>query len=203
MALFGRNKNSSQIIDEIKKAVKIPHPRNYDMETVAGINSIPVPAGGDTYYVLQRKATEHKRNGKMDEAIACLRKSNALSDYEHKPLLMEKEYLRLVKYLEAAGRKSEAAVAKKDIYMRHPEFMDKRISNRKRIIDTINRCEDLNEDLVYITTNNKCPICSKYNRKTYSISGKTKGVPILPTKFIVEGGFCKDCIVGISIKPIY
>lgn len=203
MGLFGRKKNNTQLINDIKKAVTPLRPKKYDMETVAGINSIPVPAGGDTYYVLQRKATEHKRNGKMDEAIACLRKSNALSDHEYKPLLMEKDYMRLVKYLEAAGRKDEAAVAKNEIYKKHPEFMDKRISNRKRIIETINRCEDLNEDLVYITTNNKCPICSKYNRKTYSISGKTKGVPILPTKFIVEGGFCKDCIVGISIKPIY
>lgn len=63
----------------------------YDMDTLNGINSIPVPAKnyntGDwtkdcIYYVLQRKATEYKKAGRMDLAIACLRKSNALSDYE-------------------------------------------------------------------------------------------------------------------------
>ena len=64
MALFGKRKNNTQLIDEIKKAVTPLHPKKYDMETVTGINSIPVPAGGDTYYILQRKATEHKRNGK-------------------------------------------------------------------------------------------------------------------------------------------
>lgn len=203
MALFGKRKNNTQLIDEIKKAVTPLRPKKYDMETVAGINSIPVPAGGDTYYVLQRKATEHKRNGKMDEAIACLRKSNALSDHESVPLLMEKDYMRLVKYLEVADRKEEADLAKEEIYSLHPEFIDKRTSNKKRIADTLKKCKQYNEDLVYITTNTKCPICSPYNKKTYSISGKTKGYPVLPNEFVSKGGFCKDCIVGISIKPIY
>lgn len=202
MALFGRNKQKIKPITGITNAVVPPRSRDYDLETLAGINSIPVPARDNTYYRLQRKATEHKRNGKMNEAIACLKKSNALSDYEKLPLLTEKDYLRLVKYLEAAGRKGEAAVAKKDIYKKHPEFKDKRISNRIRIIDAINRCDDMGIDLIYITTNSTCPICSKYNRKTYSITGKTKGYPVVPTKFIVEGGYCKDCVIGVSIKPI-
>ena len=73
--------------------------KRYDMDTLDGINAIPVPAknyhtGKDTqdciYYLLQRKATEHKKAGRMDCAIACLRKSNALSDYEQRPLLTPK-----------------------------------------------------------------------------------------------------------------
>ena len=72
-------------------------PQRYDMDSLEGINSIPVPAknyhtGDPTkdciYYLLQRKATEHKKAGRMDCAIACLRKSNALSDYEKRPLLV-------------------------------------------------------------------------------------------------------------------
>ena len=87
-------------------------PHRYDMDSLNGINSIPVPAknyntGDPTkdciYYVLQRKATDHKKNGRMDLAIACLRKSNALSDYESHPLLLEKDYLRLVKYILQTG----------------------------------------------------------------------------------------------------
>ena len=84
----------------------------YDMDTLIGIQSIPVPAknyntGDPTkdciYYVLQRKATEHKRNKRMDLAIACLRKSYELSDYEQRPLLLKKEYFRLVKYIQETG----------------------------------------------------------------------------------------------------
>ena len=86
--------------------------KRYDMDTLDGINAIPVPAkdyhtGIDTkdciYYLLQRKATEHKKAGRMDCAIACLRKSNELSDYEARPLLTQKEYMRLVKYIEYTG----------------------------------------------------------------------------------------------------
>lgn len=84
----------------------------YDMDTVEGINAIPVPAknyrtGNDLndciYYVLQRKATEHKKARRMDCAIACLRKSNELSDYEARPLLLEKDYMRLVVYRADGG----------------------------------------------------------------------------------------------------
>lgn len=90
----------------------------YDMDSLEGINAIPVPAKNYTtgnptkdsiYYLLQRKATEHKKNGKMDLAIACLRKSNSLSDYEQHPLLTPKEYMRVIKYLEYDQRFEEAA----------------------------------------------------------------------------------------------
>lgn len=103
----------------------------YDMDTVEGINAIPVPAknyrtGNDLndciYYVLQRKATEHKKAGRMDCAIACLRKSNELSDYEARPLLLEKDYMRLVKYIELTGDKKAAEAERKKILACHPNF---------------------------------------------------------------------------------
>ena len=109
-------------------------PKNYDMDSLDGINSIPVPAknyntGDPTkdciYYVLQRKATEHKKNGRMDLAIACLRKSNELSDYEPRPLLLEKEYLRLIKYISQTGDFALAEQEEQKIYERHPEFKDR------------------------------------------------------------------------------
>ena len=112
-------------------------PHRYDMDSLNGINSIPVPAknyntGDPTkdciYYVLQRKATEHKKNGRMDLAIACLRKSNALSDYESRPLLLEKDYLRLVKYILQTGDITLAEEEEEKIYKRHPEFKDRRVS---------------------------------------------------------------------------
>ena len=181
----------------------------YDMDTLDGINAIPVPAknyntGDPTkdciYYVLQRKATEHKKNGNMELAIACLRKSNALSDYADRPLLMQKDYMRLVKYLEKAGDEDAAAEALTEIYQRHPEFLDKRISNKPRIAETLSKCREWKVDLVHIQTNSTCPICSKINNKIFSISGRSKKYPKLPAEIVNDGGLCKDCFVDISAE---
>ena len=183
-------------------------PHHYDMDTIDGINSIPVPAknyntGDPTkdciYYLLQRKATEHKKNGRLDLAIACLRKSNQLSDYESRPLLTLKDYLRLVKYIEYSGNIQLAQEELEKIYSRHPEFLDRRISNLLRIKETLRKCKEWKEDLVFVSTNNTCPICSPYNRKIYSISGKNKKYPKLPSEFITDGGFCTKCFAGINV----
>lgn len=182
-------------------------PRKYDMDTLQGINSIPVPArnyntGNDLqdciYYLLQRKATEHKKAGRMDCAIACLRKSNELSDYEKRPLLTEKEYLRLIKYIELTDNYELAGQELDKIYHRHPEFKDKRISNLVRIKATLNQCKKWKNDCVLVSTNKHCPICSKYNLKVFSISGKSRKYPKLPHEISKLGGFCPKCYLGIS-----
>lgn len=176
----------------------------YDMDTLEGINAIPIPArdyntGNPTkdciYYLLQRKATEHKKNGNVELAIACLRKSNALSDYERQPLLTQKDYFRLVKYIELTGNTELAHIEEQKIYERHPEFRDKRLSNIIRIKENLKKQKN---DLVLVSTNNHCPICSKYNLKIFSISGKSKKYAKLPKEIISDGGFCPNCILGLS-----
>lgn len=181
--------------------------KKYDMDSLDGINAIPVPAknyntGDPTkdciYYILQRKATEHKKNGRIDLAIACLRKSNQLSDYEAKPLLTQKEYMRLIKYIESTG---DFQLAQKELDLintRHPEFLDKRVSNLLRIKEVLQKNKEWKNDLVYITTNKSCPLCSPYDHKVYSISGKNQKYPKLPAEFSKNGGFCPKCIVGIT-----
>lgn len=182
-------------------------PHKYDMDTLEGINSIPVPAknyhtGNDLkdciYYILQRKATEHKKAGRMDCAIACLRKSNELSDYEPKPLLSEKEYLRLVKYIELTNDYELAQQELNKIYQHHPEFKDKRISNLIHIKTALKKCKQFKNDCVLVSTNNHCSICSKYNLKVFSISGKTKKYPKLPREIYEHGGFCPNCSISLT-----
>lgn len=85
------------------------------------------------------------------------------------------------------------------IYERHPYFKDKRISNKQRIHECLVKCKNYNADLVYITTNPKCPVCGKYEGKIFSISGQHKKYKKLPEEFINEGGPCMNCLVGISI----
>ena len=182
-------------------------PHRYDMDSLDGINAIPVPArnyrtGDPTkdciYYVLQRKATEHKKNKRMDLAIACLRKSNELSDYENRPPLTQKDYLRLVKFIESTGDTKLAQQELSNIYSRHPEFLDMRISNLIGIKEALKKNREWKNDYVLVSTNNRCPICSKYNLKVYSISGKTKKYPKLPDEIVKEGGFCPKCYLGLN-----
>lgn len=199
------------LMDLFKKTFPLLHyhPKlEYDMDSLEGINSIPVPAqnyssGRDIndciYYLLQRKATEHKKNGNIELAIACLRKSNALSDYESRPLLTQKEYLRLVKYIEYSGNKELAKQELNEIYRIHPEFLDRRISNLKIINETLAICQTRNNDLVCVSTSNSCPVCSKYNLKVFSISGQTKNYPKLPKEILIDGGFCSKCYLGLTI----
>lgn len=177
-----------------------------NLDTVEGIKSINprkrqknVDMLNELYYILQRKATVLKREKKMDLAIECLRKSNEISDtYIHPPLL-QKDYMRLVSFLKLAKREQEAAQAEREINLKHPEFLDKRVSNLKRIREEIDKAHNWGIDVVYITTSKTCSYCKHVEGKKFSISGRTRKYPKLPKELSEQGGFCPSCIVGISL----
>ena len=90
---------------------------NYDFNNIESIMSIkrliykklegissPV---NNIEYILQRKATEHKKNGRMDLAIACLKKSNELMPYSNFEYSTS-DYLRCFKHLKMNGQIKEA-----------------------------------------------------------------------------------------------
>ena len=65
--------------DRMRDDIQKHYEQNFDLNTLEGISSIPAKKyvfsdwlHGDITYVLQRKATEHKRNKRMDLAIAGL-----------------------------------------------------------------------------------------------------------------------------------
>lgn len=179
------------------------HSPTYDLSTVNGIMNIPVPqyrgasSSENLEYILQRKATEYKKMGRMDLAIACLRKSNEFMSYYHLPY-SAKDYLRLVKYIRLTGDNVAADAEEARIRQAHPELFDMRIGNRERAIKTIRRAQGYNCDLIYVTSNRTCPICSQYNRKTYSLSGKSKIYPLFPQD-ILHGGSCANCSIGFNL----
>lgn len=88
----------------------------YDLTTEEGIAAIP--AGKEAFtgqedvvslpeQILSRKATEYKKGGRMDLAIACLKKANELRGPS--PCLYTRaDYERLVDYMVEAGRFEEA-----------------------------------------------------------------------------------------------
>lgn len=154
--------------------------------------------GKPLYYYLQRRATFYKKNNQLDMAIACLRKSNEISDtYDHLPLL-DKDYLRLPKYIKLTGDLDLARYEEELIYQHHPEFINKCISNKKRYDEIIKNSHEWNEDLIYVTSTNRCPICSKYNKQIYSISGKSTKYKKVPIE-LTEGGICKEHIISFFV----
>ncbi len=173
---------------------------SYDVSSIEKIRSIP---NSDTSVLrlLQKSATDHKRNDNMELAIECLKKSNQISDFSNDVYnkLSEKEYTRILKYMKSAGLMEKAEQEKNRIKRIHPEFYDKRISNLERIKEYLEKANKYNIDIVYITTNNTCQFCKHYNNKKYSISGKSRKYPKLPDKIKNNGGFCNECRVGIFL----
>ncbi len=92
-----------------------PNSKCYKLNTLEDIISIPIPTRKFDYncdftqsieYVLQRKATQFKKEGKLDLAIVCLKKAIAIMPYA--PMQYPEVYDRLENYLKLAGRFDEA-----------------------------------------------------------------------------------------------
>lgn len=164
---------------------------HYDLNSIQGIESIPIksfeydPQDGKNYayhdieYVLQRKATEHKKNGRVDLAIACLRKSNQIMPLS-KMMYTQDDYMRLVKYLRLDKQFEEAARVEKEIQS-DKRILDVDSMHQAAYDGQMKLANDLNTDLVEVTcTSYHCAECSAYGNRVYSISGKDKRFPKLP-----------------------
>ena len=158
----------------------------YDFETLEGIQNIPIPKYkplqgmgspvNNVEYILQKKATQHKKNGRMDLAIACLRKANEI--FPHSNFSWpEKDYMRLVEYLKLDRQFDEARKEEQKI----KELLAKFDKEREEYDAMINREVYGNTDIV--STNETyfvCDECAKYTKRYFSISGNSKKYPKLP-----------------------
>lgn len=161
-----------------------------DFDSIEGINGIEIPKykpirGMETpvkniEYILQRKATEHKKNGRMDLAIACLRKANEI--FPHSNFTWsKKEFLRLVEYLKQDGQFEEAR--------KEEALIDRQFSKNKKYfprfkmgISAVDYKKIYGDgDLVEADyTGCVCGECAKYRGRVFSIDGKDKKYPRLP-----------------------
>lgn len=110
---FDINKYESDNNDKINEFIS-----SYDLSTIDGIMSIPIseakryPDGGESVVympeqILNRKATEYKKNKQYDLAIACLKKANELYEHSFYSYLRD-DYERLVNIQVEAGYYNEA-----------------------------------------------------------------------------------------------
>lgn len=181
----------------------------YDMNTIQGIRAIPVPIEKqkslealpnivvELEYVLQRKATEHKKNKRMDLAIACLRKSNEIMPFSSISY-GDKEYLRLVEYLKLNRGFDAARNEKRKLEEQHPELFF--IVHNPILDRTLKTANKMNADLIMFITNCTCPQCATYNHRVYCLSGKDKRFPsLLDAPDFLTKNKCAICSCCINV----
>lgn len=188
----------------------------YDLSTAAGIRSIPAEemqrwedySSDDVVaspsQILNRKATEYKKAGNLDLAIECLKKVNEI--YPHSKWVYTRDnYMRLVRYLNIAGRFEEAQIEQEKIYARFGSNPLEQNPIAKTVLaKSIERAKEFGQDLLEASwVDVCCEICGKYRGRIFSISGKSKEFPKFPTDFCtICGVSCYPFYYGIS-KPTY
>ncbi len=180
------------------------------LDTIEGIRAIPVPKRRETKphdvkqgmeYILQRKATEHKKNGRMDLAIECLRKSNELMPYSFYEYT-RKDYERLAKYLRSANRISEAEIEERKLNQKFGNEQIAKSRQKKYDLQFLKDARATGTDLVEMTTHHPtCGECAKYQGRVFSISGKDKRFPKLPEQVLKTGKMHEGCRHGFN--PFY
>ena len=178
----------------------------YDLDSIQGITKIQIPRyeplqgmgnpSNNIEYILQKKATEHKRNGRMDLAIACLRKANEIFPYSNFSW-SEKDYMRLVEYLKQDRQFEEAR--KEEVKIKE---LFKQINIEQKEKETyIHQNIFGNTDIV--STNETffvCEECAKYTKRFFSISGTSKIFPKLPEYLLKNLSNHRYC--GIVLSPV-
>ena len=69
--------------------------------------------------------------------------------------------MRYIKYLRQNGQEDIADSEENRLHQEHPELFDKRIGNRKRIIESIEKCKQYHTDLIYIKNKRQMPTLQK------------------------------------------
>lgn len=178
--------------------------RQYDLDTVEGILSIDIPKyetnNGIAFpdknieYILQKKATEYKRSGRMDLAIACLKKSNEIMPYSNFAW-GAKDYLRLIEYLKIDGKFDEAKKEEKKLRETLPHLFDgKDKAKREENLRRFAQWESMGIDLVRTTTHHPtCAECAILQGRIFSLSGKDQRFPALPAHIKASGVIHDGC----------
>lgn len=177
----------------------------YDVDSLEGIQSIPVVKSEEIiksdgeiisslHYRLQRKATEHKKNGDMDLAIACLRKSNEIMALYDFRTFTKGDFLRVVKFLKASGQFDKAREEQQYLHDKLPKVFNPKERQMALFNEALSNARMLDTDLLEMSSHDcTCGECSKYQGRVYSISGKDRRFPALPQIFFNIGAVHEDC----------
>ena len=168
----------------------------YDFTTVDGVNKIPVPCkevnsissptGRVEYYLRGACFAKHWDEGRIDVALACLRKAQELM-YISDMIWKKQDFMRLVYYLKKAGNEEEA---ERELERIEQFFSSEKKRISDKIFDDLFRSMKLLEtDLAEVgTCGVLCEKCAKYKNRIYSVHGKDKRFPRFPADFHIDCG---------------
>ena len=196
MGLFSKLLNQSTITKKYSPKASL-----YKMDTLEDIEAIPVPTEKFKHdcdftesieYVLQRKATQFKKDGQMDLAIACLRKANMIMPYSP-TLYSKKDYERLEEYIKLSKDFKLAtieAINSKSLYEKQESLFHK--EKVKQISVT---------GLIEVTRNpHVCSECAKYHGRIYS-KDKKHGFP--DADIFINYYISKSCNCILTFYPFW
>lgn len=177
---------------------------NYKMDTLEDILSIPVPTEkfelpddfmDSIEYVLQRKATEFKKEGDMECAIACLEKAVEIIPFS--PMPYPDCFERLEKYLKLNNQWDEAEEVSLEGAKQEKNFQNE--FKNKVLSDAAKLGTDLLEASYHEPASAKEAM---YRGRVFSISGSDTRFPVLPEDFWETRLSACSFIWGIS-EPLY
>ena len=154
---------------------------NYKMDTLEDILSIPVPTEkfelpddfmDSIEYVLQRKATEFKKEGDMECAIACLEKAVEIIPFS--PMPYPDCFERLEKYLKLNNQWDEAEEVSLEGAKQEKNFQNE--FKNKVLSDATKLGTDLLEASYHEPASAKEAM---YRGRVFSISGSDTRFPVL------------------------
>lgn len=173
----------------------------YSFETIQEIEGIEIPSYSmnpgisspvnNIEYILQRKATEFKKEGKEDLAIACLKKANEIFPHSNFSW-SKKDYMRVVEFLKDFGRFDAARKEEEYILEHYKKYfsenaLQQNSTNEDAIDSFISKYKDIyyadGSDLVSTELTARgctCEICSCYRGRIFSVYGKDSRFPKLP-----------------------
>lgn len=192
---------------------------HYDFNSEEGISAIPVSANlprldngkgglrtytGDVDYYLRLKAFEYEKQGNIELAILCLKKSNDIRMIARKGY-RRNDYYSLVRMLARSGQISEAEAEKQridNLFSENPGWDNDSLLLMpqhmvKHVIDSANA---LHTDLVIMNAHeNACSECAKYQGRVFSLYGEDNRFPKIPESFWKYGVIHPGC--GHSFHP--
>lgn len=161
--------------------IQIP---NYESADQNNRVSIELGSTGYLEYVLRMKASQYKNLGNDDLAYACLGQATKLMLYSDMGW-PEKEYWRIVDWLEKDGRFKLAAKWEDWIQKYVPTLAD---IAADRFFETVKTCQKIGTGLIQFSWEGaRCGTVSKYQGRVYSLPGVRSNFPVLPD-FIMETG---------------
>lgn len=169
---------------------------HYDLDTIEGIRSIPISNNlpgcrengvtGELYYRLKQKSYEHEKNGNMELAETCMRKSIQLAKLKYDAKVIEQLEYTLIAMLARNGQIAEAE-AEKEIADKEFIFQTK-LENVALMRRTIGNASELKTDFVIAQVHaHASSEMAIYQGRVYSISGNSSKFPALP-RYVLETG---------------